>query len=74
MTKVDAELLAQAPNLKFVGTATIGTDHVDQPLLAEKGIRFVSAPGCNAIAVGEYILAAVLAVLFKGKPSGAGDK
>ena len=66
VTKVDAELLAQAPNLKFVGTATIGTDHVDQPLLAEKGIRFVSAPGCNAIAVGEYILAAVLAVLFKG--------
>lgn len=66
VTKVNAELLVQAPNLKFVGTATIGTDHVDQALLADKGIRFVNAPGCNAIAVGEYILAAVLAVLFKG--------
>lgn len=67
VTKVDAELLAQAPKLKFVGTATIGTDHVDQAALAARGIQFVSAPGCNAIAVGEYILAALLAVLFKGQ-------
>ena len=44
----------------FVGTATIGTDHVDQALLAERGIRFASAPGCNKVAVGEYVISALL--------------
>jgi erythronate-4-phosphate dehydrogenase len=33
VTRVDEQLLAQARRLKFVGTATIGTDHIDEPLL-----------------------------------------
>lgn len=60
VTRVNAELLAQASRLQFVGTATIGTDHVDQPLLAERGIAFASAPGCNRISVGDYVLSALL--------------
>ncbi len=60
ITQVDRALLAQANKLKFVGTATIGTDHVDQPLLAELGIDFCSAPGCNANSVAEYVVAALL--------------
>lgn len=60
ITKVNAELLAQANRLTFVGSATIGTDHVDQPLLAEKGITFTNAPGCNANAVCDYVLSCLL--------------
>ncbi|WP_406611131.1 4-phosphoerythronate dehydrogenase [Agarivorans sp. JK6] len=61
VTKVNQQLLSQANKLKFVGTATIGTEHVEQNYLAERGIAFASAPGCNAIAVGEYVATALLA-------------
>ena len=60
VTRVNGDLLAQAKRLQFVGTATIGTDHVDQILLAERGIAFNSAPGCNRISVGDYVLSALL--------------
>ncbi|MGE4534020.1 4-phosphoerythronate dehydrogenase PdxB [Halomonas sp.] len=56
ITRVDAALLAEARRLRFVGTCTIGTDHVDSALLAERGIAFASAPGCNAEAVVDYVL------------------
>lgn len=65
ITKVNASLLAQANQLKFVGTATIGTDHVDKSYLAEKAIPFFSAPGCNKISVGEYIISALLVMSEK---------
>ncbi|WP_426696471.1 4-phosphoerythronate dehydrogenase [Aeromonas hydrophila] len=60
VTRVDAALLASCPRLSFVGTATIGTDHVDKGLLAERGIPFFSAPGCNKYSVGDYVLSALL--------------
>ncbi len=60
ITRVDRALLADCPRLRFVGTATIGTDHVDKALLAERGIPFVSAPGCNKVSVGDYVLSALL--------------
>lgn len=59
VTRVDADLLA-GTGVRFVGSATIGTDHVDQAWLAERGIAFAHAPGCNAMAVAEYDLQAVL--------------
>ena len=59
ITQVNAALLAKASHLRFVGTATIGTDHVDQSYLAERGIAFSSAPGCNARAVVEYIVSSL---------------
>lgn len=59
-TQINASVIAQAPHLRFVGTATIGTEHIDQPLLARHGIKFSNAPGCNAAAVAEYVLAAIL--------------
>jgi erythronate-4-phosphate dehydrogenase len=55
ITRVDRALLEGTP-VRFVGTATIGTDHVDQDYLRERGIVFSSAPGCNADAVVEYVL------------------
>lgn len=59
VTRVDAALLA-AGRVRFVGTATIGTDHLDLDWLAQAGIAWSSAPGCNARAVGEWVLATVL--------------
>lgn len=59
VTKVNADLLAGTP-VNFVGTATAGTDHVDDAWLAGQGIGFSAAPGCNAIAVVEYVFSALL--------------
>ncbi len=59
VTKVNSELLKQAQQLKFVATATIGTDHIDLEYLSKKGIGFSSAPGCNAQAVVNYVLSAL---------------
>ncbi|MTD42531.1 4-phosphoerythronate dehydrogenase PdxB [Erwinia sp. CPCC 100877] len=59
VTKVN-EALLQGRGVKFVGTATAGTDHVDQDWLAQQGIGFSAAPGCNAIAVVEYVFSALL--------------
>lgn len=59
VTKVDEELLEKADALKFIGSATIGIDHIDQTLLHEKNIRFAYAPGCNSQAVCEYVVSAI---------------
>jgi len=59
VTRVNAELLRGKP-VKFVGTATAGTDHIDETYLQEQGITFSAAPGCNAIAVVEYVFSALL--------------
>lgn len=61
VTQVNAELLTKATP-KFVGTATIGTDHIDTDYLQQQGIAFSSAPGCNADAVVEYVLSAIFHV------------
>jgi erythronate-4-phosphate dehydrogenase len=58
-TKVGAALL-EGTRVKFVGTATIGTDHVDLEYLRKQGIGFASAPGSNANSVAEYLAAALL--------------
>lgn len=59
VTKVNAALLAGKP-VKFVGTATAGTDHIDEDFLKAQGIGFSAAPGCNAIAVVEYVFSSLL--------------
>jgi erythronate-4-phosphate dehydrogenase len=59
ITDVNSALL-EGTNVKFVGTATIGTDHIDIPYLAEKGIFFTDAKGCNSDAVAEYVFTALL--------------
>jgi erythronate-4-phosphate dehydrogenase len=59
VTKVNEALLKDTA-IKFVGTATAGTDHVDEAWLAQAGIGFSAAPGCNAIAVVEYVFSSLL--------------
>jgi erythronate-4-phosphate dehydrogenase len=61
VTKVNERLLAGSP-VRFVGSATIGVDHVDTAWLASRGIGFANAPGCNANAVSEYVTAALLEI------------
>ncbi len=59
VTPVNEALLAGTP-VRFVGTCTIGTDHIDRDYLAAHGIVFASAPGCNAEAVADYMLSTLL--------------
>jgi erythronate-4-phosphate dehydrogenase len=54
ITKVNENLLRDT-NVKFVGTATIGTDHIDLNYLKNADITFTDAKGCNANAVVEYV-------------------
>jgi len=58
VTQVDEPLIARS-SLRFVGTATAGTEHIDRQALARQGIPFASAPGANANAVVEYVLTAL---------------
>ncbi|HZJ92329.1 MAG TPA: 4-phosphoerythronate dehydrogenase PdxB [Thiopseudomonas sp.] len=59
VSQVDRALL-EGSQVKFVGTCTIGTDHLDIDYFAEQGIGWASAPGCNARGVVDYVLSALL--------------
>ncbi|MBJ9951725.1 MULTISPECIES: 4-phosphoerythronate dehydrogenase [unclassified Acinetobacter] len=59
VTKVNEQLIAQTA-LKFVGSATIGTDHLDIQALEKHQITWSNAAGCNAQAVAEYVITALL--------------
>jgi erythronate-4-phosphate dehydrogenase len=72
VTKINKALLA-GTCVKFVGTCTIGVDHVDQDYLAENEIGFANAAGCNAGAVADYVLSA-LAALALAKNFSINDK
>lgn len=63
-TKVNSELL-EGSRVRFVGTATIGSDHMDSDYLDSRGIAWSSAPGCNANSVCEYVIAALLNLAVK---------
>ncbi len=52
--------LLEGSRVRFVGTATIGTDHLDIPYFEQAGIHWRFAPGCNANSVSEYLVAALL--------------
>ncbi len=60
VTPVDATLLADNDSVKFIGSATIGTDHVDQGYLVERNITFTNAAGCSKHSVAQYVLTAIL--------------
>ena len=66
ITKVNEDLL-KGSKIKFVGTATIGKDHIDIEYLRNHNITFADAAGCNAHAVNEYVFAALSEVLEKKK-------
>lgn len=60
-TRCDASLL-EGSRVGLVATATIGTDHIDKEYCRARGIEVVSAPGCNAPAVAQYVWASILSI------------
>lgn len=68
ITKVDEELLKNS-KVRFIGTATIGTDHIDLKYLEDKKIAFADAKGSNADSVAEYLFTALLKVASEKKLS-----
>ena len=65
-TQINKELL-HGSQVRFVATATIGFDHIDQGYCREAGIHWVSCPGCNAQAVCDYVEEAIAS--FNSSPS-----
>jgi erythronate-4-phosphate dehydrogenase len=58
VTKVTRDILVGS-SVKFVGTCTIGTDHLDLEYFNQAGIQWASAPGCNARGVVDYVLSSL---------------
>ncbi len=57
-TRCNAALL-DGSHVRFIGSATIGTDHIDLDYCASHGITVHNAPGCNAPAVAQWVMAAI---------------
>ena len=66
VTRVNEALLKKT-KVNFVGTATIGTDHIDINYLQKNKIAFTDAKGCNADSVAEYAFTALLKIAAKEK-------
>jgi (S)-sulfolactate dehydrogenase len=62
-TKVDADLLAQAPKLQAVGRLGVGLDNIDIAACKARGIAVYPATGANDAAVVEYVVGAMLTLL-----------
>ena len=66
-TKLTADLIERADNLKVIGRAGTGVDNVDIPAATRRGIVVANAPESNSIAAAEHSLALMLA-LFRNVP------
>ena len=60
-TKCDERLLSDT-RVKFIGTATIGYDHIDTEFCESRGIEWTNSPGCNSSSVRQYIAAGLLCI------------
>ena len=58
-TRCDERLLGGS-RVSFVGTATIGFDHIDTGYMRRAGIEWISCPGCNAASVAQYFRSVLL--------------
>src|SRR5450759_3222012 len=56
------ESLLKGTNVRFIGTATIGFDHIDTQYCEKHKIAWTNAPGCNSSSVQQYIAAALLKI------------
>jgi len=62
-TRVDAELLQAAPNLKVVGRLGVGLDNIDLKACEARGVTVCPATGANDAAVAEWVIAAAMLLL-----------
>jgi D-3-phosphoglycerate dehydrogenase len=60
-TKVTAEVIERAENLKAIGRAGIGVDNIDVEAATKRGILVANAPESNTVAAAEHTLAMMLA-------------
>jgi erythronate-4-phosphate dehydrogenase len=67
-TICNAELLHNSA-VKFIGTPTVGADHIDLDYCRRHGITVANAPGSNAPAVMQYVMAVLLSLAAKTKAS-----
>ncbi len=61
-TKIDAEALAHAPNLRVVARAGVGLDNIDVAAATKAGVMVVNAPISNIVSAAEHAVALLLAV------------
>jgi len=61
-TKVTAEIIEAATNLKVVGRAGIGVDSVDIPVATQKGIVVMNTPFGNSITTAEHAISMMMAL------------
>ncbi len=59
------ENLLEGTNVKFIGTATIGFDHINLQYCNKKDIKWTNAPGCNSSSVQQFIASALLSVSYQ---------
>lgn len=59
-TQVNAQLLEAAPRLLVVGRLGVGLDNIDLAAARTRGITVTAGRNANAVAVAEYVLAAML--------------
>ena len=64
VTRVDEALLKHS-SVRFIASATIGTDHIDKAALKRLDIGFANAAGCNAEAASEYVISGLFALSQK---------
>jgi len=68
-TKVTADVIAAAQNLKVVGRAGAGVDNVDIPAASKRGIAVENTPGGNTVTTGEHTFALICS-LARNIPQG----
>ena len=56
------ENLLKGTSIRFIGTATIGFDHIDTDYCSKNKIIWTNAPGCNSSSVQQYIAAALFRI------------
>lgn len=61
-TKLTADVLEHAGDLKVIGRAGVGVDNVDVPTASKRGIVVVNAPQSNVVTAAEHTVALLLAV------------
>ncbi|AWY20989.1 4-phosphoerythronate dehydrogenase [Moraxella bovis] len=60
VTPINSDTIANPHNIKFIGSATIGTDHVDNKFIHFNNIHFANAKGSSKHSVAQYVITALL--------------
>lgn len=61
-TKVTADFLAKAPDLRVIGRAGIGVDNIDVQAASRRGVVVMNTPHGNAVTTAEHAIALLLAL------------